>query len=396
MTKTNKALLAALLLSIVSLDAAMAKYSLVETRVIHWGNNPGKLPVNMPSMVDNLLESSEDLQVNAPEHIYIDLKDNIFFGSSADSYIKGFDKSGKEILFIPSGSIVLKMRKRLSEATSGGIGNINAGNPYTEVKPTIDPDRYSYKKLRLGDHYELNYLDNFYIDSLSRIYIEGMYDSMIPEPGYDQDYIAIVDFTGKLVGKLNPADFGMKGLLAMMTLNSKGVLTFVNFETNERYTYRDGKLFKGGLDGWLAGNHYYYDRVYFQEFSATVKMVFDLHGDPTFQSYSDSICRGISPGIIPKGPRTYTLGAIECRVLGVSDNLTSFILLDDDERQLKPDTVMVFSSKFELIDQIVITKHTSRKYSFSPFNGFFIRGDACLFFMYCDDDGMHIEKWQNR
>jgi hypothetical protein len=396
MKMTKKAIIAAMFMIIGLSGAVSAKYSLVETRVIPWGNKPGKLPVNMPSMTDDLFGNSDEIQVEVPEHVFIDLKDNVYFGSTADSYIKGFDKTGKEIMFIPSGSQVLKMRRRLSGSLIPGMGRSFAGNPYNDSKPEVDPDKYSYKKLQIGDHYELNSLSNFFVDSLSRVYIEGQYIEFDILPGSDQDYIAIVDFTGKLVEKLNPADFGMQGPLGMMTINSKGVLTFVNFETNEHYTYRDGKLFKGGLDGWLAGNHYYYYRVNFEEFPNGMTMGFELQGDPTFPLYADSIKREICPNMIGTFNRSYKLLAVNCNVLGVSDNLTSFILLDDDEWQIKPDTVMVFSSKFELIDQIVITKHSSRRYSFSPFNGFFIRGDACLFFIYCDDDGMHIEKWQNR
>ena len=290
-----------------------------------------------------------------PDLAVVDMQDNVIFGSTADATIQGFDKNGKQILALFYAAIL--------DSSTDSVSAVDEfpDEPLSSIEPN-----------KIGSPYQIPGLANISIDTKSRLYIEA---------ASDQNYIAIVNLDGIMTGRIYPPDFGLDINLQDMIMSSENVLSFLDNRLYDTYTYRKGKLYLGGLMGWLAHDNFYYSA----EINKDKKTIdFSILGDPKTPAVADAFRMQSIP--IPDN-------LDYCGVMGVSDDMRIFVTgnsLDEKLGQM----ILVFNTKLEMIVQFRMKKEIRNKLQLSAPLPYF-RPDGVIFEFRCEDDGMRIIRWSD-
>jgi hypothetical protein len=345
-----------LLLILFGVQHAHAKYKAKEALFLPWGDGDSELFITRP-VYDPDSPTGDSLILTpaiGPDLAVVDFMDNIIFGTTANSTIQAFDKSGTQILAL-----------FFSPPYANFDDSLEVISDDSDYKSNVALDS-------IGAFFRLVGLSNICIDSKSQLYIESP---------TDQDYIAIVDLDGILIGKIYPPHFGYDVTLQDMTINSNDVLTFVDNRLYDVYTYRKGRLYQGGLEGWLAKDAYYYSAAINRE---TRNIDFSILGDPETPALADAF---------KMESHSLQTPADFCGVMGVSDDMRIFVTsntFDEKNGQL----VQIYNSNLEVIDQFRLKKNTSNKLQLTAPLPYF-RPDGAMFEFQCEDDGMRIVKWSD-
>jgi hypothetical protein len=349
-------IIACIIASTAYFNVSHAKYRAQEALFLPWGDGDSELFITRP-VYDTDSPSGDSLILTpaiGPDLAVVDMKDNIVFGTTANSTIQAFDKSGTQILALFYSPPYANFDDSLEDISDDSNYKSNA---------TVDS---------IGAPFKCVGLANICIDSKSRLYIESP---------IDQDYIAIVSLDGILIGKIYPPDFGFDITLQDMIINSNDILTFVDNRLYDVYTYRRGRLYQGGLEGWLAKDGYYYSAVINRE---TNNIDFSILGDPETPALADAFRMESHPLQSP---------ADFCGVMGVSDDMRIFVTsntFDEKSGQL----IQIYSGKLEVIDQFRLKKNKPNKMQLSAPLPYFCP-DGTIFEFQCEDAGMRIIKWSD-
>lgn len=345
-----------ILVSMALINISHAKYRAQEALFLPWGDGDNELFITRPVFDPDSPPGDSLILTPAigPDLAVVDMKDNIIFGTTANATIQAFDKSSTQILALFYSPPYANFDDTLEDISN-----------YSDYKSTVAVDS-------IGAPFQLVGLSNICIDSKFRLYIESP---------TDQDYIAIVNLDGILAGKIYPPDFGFEVTLQDMSINSNDILTFVDNRLYDVYTYRKGRLYQGGLQGWLAKDGYYYSAAINHE---TKNIDFSILGDPETPALADAFRM-----------KSYPLQteADFCGIMGVSDDMRIFVTsntFDEKNGQL----IQIFNSNLKTIDQFRLKKNIPNKMQLTAPLPYF-RPDGALFEFQCENGGMRIVKWSD-
>jgi hypothetical protein len=344
------------LLILISPGHASANYKPHEFLLLPWGDGDNELFITRPVYDPDSPPGDSLILAPAigPDLAAVDLKDNIIFGTTANSTIQAFDKSGSQILTLFYSPPYANFDDSLEDISDDSNYKSNA---------TVDS---------IGALFKCVGLANFCVDSQSRLFIESP---------TDQDYIAIVNLDGILADKIYPPDFGFDVTLQDMIINCNDILTFVDNRLYDVYTYRKGRLYQGGLQGWLAKDGYYYSAVINRE---TKNIDFSILGDPETPALADAFKMESHPLQTP---------ADFCGVMGVSDDMRIFVTSNTFEEKAGQ-LIQIYNSKLEVIDQFRLKKNNPNKMQLAAPLPYF-RPDGTIFEFQCENSGMRIIKWSD-
>jgi hypothetical protein len=354
-----------LIILIIAMGSAYAKYKVTEVLVIPWGDDPNQLAIQAARLDSESLPDTIPIDGAGPTKGFVDRQGNIFIGSDNLNYLKGFDDAGGVIIDLEAGAAV----------DSNQFDSTN--DAYSDSANDDSTDNYPSENIQpspaIGDIYHINGLYTFYVDTNSHIYIEGMFGC---------SYIPVVDFTGKIIDRIGTPNSESGAVVSNLKWSSDDILTFIDGNTYEYYTYRDGEVNQTDDGDWLAKDHFYY----YVGAPSDTALFFSRDGDATYDdSYADSIVYS---------EKLMDVTGIFPALLGVSDDFKVFVLFPPvegaaDDKQI----VRVYDRDFQQIDEFVIPRQMPNKYGWKFMDLFMRPMDGSVYDFRVKNDGLHIMRW---
>jgi hypothetical protein len=311
--------------------SAMAEYISEDMCVIAWGDASDQLKISGPSY-DYLTYPPGDSgdgweDIGGPERGIADGRENLYFLSTHFVQLKGFG---------PDGHLIFDYSK----------------------------DAPGYNK----PFFDLA-LRRIYVDSLSRIYIQ---DEL-------RDHIAVVDTASHLLQQLTPHRVGQGVEILEIFPGSDDALT-LRVENDIYFTYARGAFNRGGTDGWLARDGYWYFAA-LAEASIVSCRRFERpnpEGVPSNQRWAR----------IPMEDFAAEYGDF----LGIDDEMKLYVYLA--AAGLNDNRILIIDTSFTAIDQFSIPWTENKYLCYLP--PFMRPSDGNIYEFRCLDDGLHVVRWRRK
>ncbi len=324
-----------MLFTIILLHKAEAEYVTSELLIIPWGNNTNEIQIDEPyrEYYDGPDYDTIGFMVHGSGPIiqFVDKYDNTYILSKSPTYCRGFHADGSLLV------------------------------DYSPGSQNFDYNSYFGFSIQ-----------NFYIDSLCRLYFGCAF----------KNQITVVDTLYKLIDKISPVQEDSTENIRLSSWGSEDMLS-ISTRNHGCFIYKNGQFYEGGtFYGWLAIDGYYYYLC--------------VNDDSSYHTIR------YEP---PRSKRCYaeecdTLFSFdmndlyECDFLGV-DNDTVLYVVYTSKADTMTKYVRLYTKDGHMVDQFALLPQVENHYLYYIYEPFF-RADGCIFQFLCQDDGLHVIKWSKQ
>jgi hypothetical protein len=311
-----------------------AEYVVSEILFVPWGEGPNELEIWEP-----YLEYHDGPDIDTVGHLeaaggpskgFVDSQENVYFISYTISYFKGFNVNGEVIV------------------------------------------NYSQGKTEFNWEFFRGAFNDFYVDSLGRIYCVG--NEMRGA------YVPIADRNNNLINKLNPVGVESGIPCYILARGSNDILIFDSFDYGF-YTYMNDQFYPGGSGSWRAPDGHFYSGNTASSSAIRLTRI----ADPD----TAGIPASIDTLLIPFEPGNLIMGGL----IGVDDSMRFYI--EHKDSSSTEWGVRVYGQNFTLLDEFrLLPREENRFLVYLPYP--FLRNDGNVYEFHCRDDGMHVFRWSKK